>query len=197
MPDCTVVDTRSPLSFASGHIEGSYNIWLDGLAKFAGWILGYEKDILLVTEIQEDIETVWRYIVRLGFDRIRGYLCEGIGDWQNSGMPLEQSGVDTAAHLYEKLKEDKNVFLLDVREKEEYSSGHIPGAVNIYVGELENRLQEVPSDRPVVSMCSAGNRGGLGASILARHGYPGVYNLLGGTDAWKKKRYPITIEPES
>ncbi len=190
MIGCILVDTRSPYSFASGHIPGSYNIWLEGLAKFAGWMLEYGKDILLVTERKEDVETARRYLVRVGFDRIRGYLCEGIEDWQNRGMPLEKSGVDTVSGLYEKLKEKKDMFLLDVREREEYAAGHIPGAVNIYVGELEKRLDEIPSDRPVVSICSVGNRGGLGASILKRHGYLEVYNLLGGMIAWKKKGYP-------
>ncbi len=193
MAQCTVIDARSPYSFASGHIMGSYNIWLNGMATFSGWILDYGKDLLLVTERQEDIEIIRRYLERIGFDRIRGYLCKGIEDWQNCGMALSQSGVDTASGLYEKLKENKNMFLLDVRSKEEYASGHIPGAVNIYVGELENRLQEVPSDRPVVSICSVGRRGGLGASILARHGYSEVYNLLGGMTAWKEKGYPIEI----
>jgi hydroxyacylglutathione hydrolase len=128
--------------------------------------------------------------VRVGFDRIRGYLCEGIEDWQNRGMPLEKSGVETVSGLYEKLKEKNDMFLLDVRDNGEYVAGHIPGAVNIYVGELEKNLDKVPSDRPVVSICAVGLRGGLGASILKRHGYPEVYNLLGGTKAWKEKGYP-------
>jgi hydroxyacylglutathione hydrolase len=188
--DCAIVDTRSPLSFASGHIAGSYNIWLEGLVKFAGWILGYEKDILVVTERLEDVKIVERYLARIGFDKLRGYLCDGIEDWQNRGMPLEQSGVDTAAGLYEKLKEKRDMFLLDVREKDEYASGHIPGAVNIHVGELEGRLQEVPSNLPVVSICSVGHRAGLGVSVLKRHGYDLVFNLLGGTTAWREKGYP-------
>ncbi len=192
--DCAVVDTRSPLSFAGGHIKGSYNIWLDGLANFGGWILEYDKDVLLVTERREDIETARLYLARIGLDRIRGYLCGGFEDWQNRGMALSHSGVDTASGLYEKLKEKKEMFLLDVRRKDEYAAGHIPGAVNIYVGELEDRLQEVPSDRPVVSICSVGHRAGLGASILKRHGYDRVFNLVGGTTAWKEKGYPTEKE---
>lgn len=188
MADCTVVDTRSPLSFAGGHIKGSYNIWLRGLPNFAGWILDYERGILLVTERQEDAGPAKRYLARIGHDKVKGYLCEGIEDWHNRAMPLEQSGVYTVDGLHEKLKREE-LFVLDVREKDEYAEGHIPGAVNIYVGELENRLAEVPSDRSVVSVCSTGNRAGLGASILVRGGFKKVYNLIGGMTAWKVKGY--------
>jgi hydroxyacylglutathione hydrolase len=189
MADCTVVDTRSPLSFAGGHIKGSYNIWLRGLPNFASWILDYERNILLVTERHDDIETAKLYLARVGFDKVRGSLCEGIEDWHNSAMPLEQSGVYTVDGLHENLKREE-LFVLDVREKDEYAEGHIPGAVNIYVGELEKRLGEIPSDRPVVSVCSTGNRAGLGVSILERGDFKKVYNLIGGMTAWKEKGYP-------
>ncbi|HEY9246454.1 MAG TPA: rhodanese-like domain-containing protein [Candidatus Methanoperedens sp.] len=190
MQDCEIIDTRSPLSFAGGNIPGSYNIWLDGLVTFAGWVLGYDKDILLVTERQEDVDTAGIYLMRIGLDRIKGYLCEGIEGWKNRGMALSMSGTETVTGLHEKLEDKKEVFLLDVREKGEYENGHIPGAVNIYVGELESRLSEVPQDRQIVSICSVGNRAELGASILKRHSYDMVSNLSGGTIAWEKKGYP-------
>ncbi|MDO8728083.1 MAG: rhodanese-like domain-containing protein [Candidatus Methanoperedens sp.] len=192
IPHCVIIDTRSPLSFAGGHISGSYNIWMNGLSRFAGWIIEYDKDILLVTEDGENIETARRYLTRIGFDSILGYLCGGIEDWQNSGFPLEQSGIHTTSGLYESLKEKNDVFLLDVRERREYAQGHIPGTVNIYVGDLEKRLEEVPSDMPVVAVCTTGNRSGLGASILKRHGYREVHNLAGGMTAWKEKGFPTT-----
>ncbi len=188
MADCAVVDTRFPLSFASGHITASYNIWLRGLPNFAGWILDYERDILLVTERLEDVGTAIRYLKRVGLDKVKGYLCEGIEDWQNRGMQLEQSGVYTVDSLYEKMKKEE-LFVLDVREEEEYVKGHIQGAVNIYVGELEKRLADIPTDRPVVSVCSTGNRAGLGVSILSRAGFKKVYNLAGGMTAWNEKGY--------
>lgn len=191
MNNCIVLDTRSPQSFASGHITGSYNIWLDGLVNFAGWILDYDKDILLITERQVDTEIVRKNLMRIGFDRIRGYLCEGIRDWQNIGKTLEQSGIETVDNLYK--KEKKDLFLLDVRDKKEFKSGHISQANNIYIGDLENRLKEVPLNRPIISICSIGNRAGIGASILKRHGY-NVFNLLGGMSAWNEKGYPIKKE---
>jgi hydroxyacylglutathione hydrolase len=132
---------------------------------------------------------VKRYLAWVGFDKVKGYLCEGIDDWKNSGMQFEQSGMYTIDGLHGKRK-DEELFVLDVREKEEYAEGHIPGAVNIYVGELEKRLGEVPSDHPVVSVCSTGNRSGLGASILSRGSFKKVYNLIGGMTAWKEKGYP-------
>jgi len=186
MQDRTVVDTRSLLSFGGGHIKGSYNIWLSGLPNFAGWILDPEKDILLVTERQEDVKAAKLYLARIGFDKVRGYLCEGIEDWHNRGMQLEQTGLFTVDDLHEKLKEGE-LFVLDVREKGEYAQSHIPGAVNIYVGELEKRVAEVPSDRSVVCACSTGKRSSLAASILAREGFKSVNNLIGGMTAWKER----------
>ncbi|MGB8215839.1 MAG: rhodanese-like domain-containing protein [Candidatus Methanoperedens sp.] len=193
MPGCTIVDTHSPLGFAGGHLKGSYNIWLHGMATFPGWILDYEKDILLVTERQEDVELARLYLARIGFDKVSGYLCEGIPGWYSLGLPLEKSGVLTAGGFRDKSKEE-DMFVLDVRDKEEYAEGHIPGAVNIYVGELEGRANDVPSNRPVVTVCALGNRAGLGASILKRQGFDRVYNLIGGMRAWKEKGYPVKQE---
>jgi len=66
MPHCVIIDSRSPLSFAGGHIRGSYNIWMNGLSRFAGWIIEYDKDILLVTEGGENVETARRYLTGSG-----------------------------------------------------------------------------------------------------------------------------------
>lgn len=74
-------------------------------------------------------------------------------------------------------------FLLDVREPWEYAAKCIPGAVNIPLGELENRLDDIP-DLPVVVVCEHGVRSVYGAQFLAQAGHPAVYNLLGGTAEW-------------
>lgn len=72
--------------------------------------------------------------------------------------------------------------LIDVREAYEYRQGHIPGARNIPLAELTERLSEVPDN--VVVICASGNRSARAASLLSQQGYAHVANLMGGTQAW-------------
>lgn len=77
----------------------------------------------------------------------------------------------------------EGAFLLDVREPAEVAGGTIPGAVNIPLGDLRDRLGEVPKDRPIVAFCKVGQRGYFAERILAQRGYD-VCNLSGGYTTW-------------
>jgi rhodanese-related sulfurtransferase len=79
--------------------------------------------------------------------------------------------------------------LLDVRTVEEYEEVRIPGALNIPLDELSDRIGEVPSDQPIVMVCRSGVRSIMGAQILRYYGIRDVtiYNLEGGTKAWVSK----------
>jgi rhodanese-related sulfurtransferase len=68
---------------------------------------------------------------------------------------------------------------LDVRTPKEFAEGHIPGAVNVPVDELRQRLAEVPKDRPIIAYCQVGQRGYLATRVLLQAGYD-VRNLSGG-----------------
>lgn len=74
--------------------------------------------------------------------------------------------------------------LVDVRSPDEYARGHLPGAVNIPVQELDRRLAEVgPTDHELVVYCRSGHRSGRAAEILRQHGFTKVHNL-GPMTAW-------------
>ena len=74
--------------------------------------------------------------------------------------------------------------LLDVRSPEEYAGGHLPGAVNIPVQELDRRMAEVgPRDGEVVLYCRSGSRSARATEMLRRHGFSKVHNL-GPMTAW-------------
>jgi phage shock protein E len=74
--------------------------------------------------------------------------------------------------------------LLDVRSREEYARGHLPGALNVPVQELDSRLAEVgPADRDLIVYCRSGHRSTRAAEILRQHGFSKVHNL-GPMTAW-------------
>jgi len=79
--------------------------------------------------------------------------------------------------------------LLDVREPDEWSAGHIPGATHTPLGMLDAR--SVPADRVVVAVCRSGNRSGKAAVQLAECGHD-VRNLAGGMKAWAAEGRPVT-----
>ena len=73
--------------------------------------------------------------------------------------------------------------LLDVREPAEWRAGHAPKARHIPLGQLTDRLTEIPADRPVITVCRSGARSRQAAALLARQGRQ-VHNLTGGMHAW-------------
>ncbi len=81
-------------------------------------------------------------------------------------------------------------YLLDVREPWEYLAGHVPGAQLIPLGELEQRVSEVPRDREVLAICHSGQRSLAAAGYLQQLGYTAISNVDGGTAAWIERGYP-------
>ena len=82
-------------------------------------------------------------------------------------------------------------YLLDVREPWEYLAGHVPGAQLIPLGELEQRVAEVPRNREVLAICHSGQRSLAAAGYLLQLGYNSVSNVDGGTAAWIERGFPV------
>ena len=77
------------------------------------------------------------------------------------------------------LPADERPFLLDVRTEKEFGNGHLPGAVNIPVDELRQRIEELPQDQPIAVGCQVGQRGYIATRILLQQGFDAV-NISGG-----------------
>ena len=85
----------------------------------------------------------------------------------------------------DKLSEyQKDCILLDVREEEEYAQGHIPGAVNIPLSCLHNRIKDLKKDKSVLAICLSGRRAKVAAKILSEQGF-NVKIMTGGMSSWK------------
>lgn len=87
--------------------------------------------------------------------------------------------------------ETTNHVLLDVRTQMEFMRGHVPGAINIPLHELQQRLHEIPHTEPIIVICATGNRSMSGASMLKHAGYEKVFNLQGGTMVWMMNGLPL------
>ena len=186
-----VVDTRPPPSFGAGHVKGSYNLPLQRLG-LGGWVLPYDRPILLLLGDMNHLDHVARNLMRLGYDDLGGYLVPSIVSWYKALMPMERLDLLTVVDLKERLDRGEEWLVLDVRSRGEYLSGHIEGSLSIYVGLLERRLKEVPEGKPVAVVCKSGTRSSFASSILLRAGREGIHNVLGGMDTWKKAGYPVS-----
>lgn len=95
--------------------------------------------------------------------------------------------VDTAAAV----KDDPGVFMLDVREPDEYAAGHIPGVTLIPMGEIPGRMSELPKDKEIIVTCRSGNRSGQVADYLRQQGFTNVHNMTGGILDWEAAGHPV------
>jgi molybdopterin/thiamine biosynthesis adenylyltransferase/rhodanese-related sulfurtransferase len=105
---------------------------------------------------------------------------------------IDEIDVERARELHEG---DQMPLFLDVREREEWDEGHIPGALHIPRGWLESRIEQAAPDRgrPIVAYCASGNRSAFAAKTLEELGYADVVSLAGGINDWKRHGYPLEL----
>jgi sulfur-carrier protein adenylyltransferase/sulfurtransferase len=106
---------------------------------------------------------------------------------------IREIGVERAR---ERLDGDRPPVLVDVRERNEWNQGHIPGAVLIPLAELEDRVGKAAPDRsrPVILYCARGNRSAFAARTLEELGYEDVVSIEDGFNAWAERGYPSELE---
>jgi rhodanese-related sulfurtransferase len=87
----------------------------------------------------------------------------------------------------------KNAIVLDVREPNEYDSGHVLNSKLMPLGKLKERMGELEKfkEQPIVVVCRSGNRSGTACFLLGRQGFNHAYNLAGGMQAWQKNNLPL------
>ena len=149
MKEGLVIDTRSPEAFAGAHIPGSYNIWLEGVPAFGGWVANENTRIFLVVDSPEAMELAVKSLARIGIDSVEGALTSGVETWREQGLPIESIATTSAAETANWMQQGR-VHVLDVRDEYEWNEKHIPGAVHRYVGYLEENLPQLPKDSEIV-----------------------------------------------
>ncbi len=112
---------------------------------------------------------------------------QGIKGWEQEGLPIEAVKDLTVDELAKNLD---NYVVVDVREPYELRSGVVPGAINIPMGQLQGRVNELDKSKPHAIICASGNRSASAASWLSQQGLE-VANVVGGMSLWMGGRHPV------
>ena len=162
-----VVDLRQRRVFASSHLSGSISVELgDPFATYLGWTIPWGTPLTLLGDGPEQVADAQRQLARIGIDHLEAAAtgpASDLADGQISGY-----GVSDFEGLAARWGRGGQV-VLDVRRPDEWSAGHLTGAVHVPFWELERRAGEVPAGEVWVH-CASGFRAAIGASLLDRAG---------------------------
>jgi hydroxyacylglutathione hydrolase len=191
-----IVDTRHANTFTLGFIPGSIFIGLEGrFAEWAGSLLPFDKNIILVTEQGKEQETIVR-LARVGFSKVMGYLQGGFAAWQSSGNPIDMLIDVEADELAMDIPFDANLVIVDVRKETEYGNGHVQQAINIPLDTLIDpaSMANLDDHHNIYVHCAGGYRSVIAASLLKKQGIHNVRNVLGGYKSISELKDKFTIE---
>lgn len=187
--DVIVLDTRPGDQFTAGYVPGSIFIGLEGrFAEWAGSLLPFDKDFLLVTEEGKEKETIVR-LARVGFSRMKGYLDGGFEAWKKAGQPIDMIVNVEADELAMDIPFDDQLVIVDVRRETEFADGHAAGAVNIPLTDLTDpgSMANIQEKDNLYVHCASGYRSVIAASLLKRQGIHNLRNVLGGWNAIREQ----------
>ncbi len=169
-----MVDARPAAAFAAGHLPGSLSNTLRPVfASWLGWLVEPDRPLLFVLDRDQDRADLVRQCLDVGHEHLVGELAGGIDTWRSTGRKVDSIPLVDA--------EAMAGTIIDVRQANEYATGHVPGARNIELGRITTA--DVP-DAPLTVMCGHGERAMTGASLLAARGHGGLSVLDGGPDTW-------------
>jgi hydroxyacylglutathione hydrolase len=187
-----VLDTRGASTFAAGFIPNAINIGIDG--SFAPWvgalIPDLQQPILLVAEQGREEEVVTR-LARVGYDHTIGYLDGGFAAWSGFGKETDHIASISADEFAERFRKGE-ITIIDVRKPDEFAAGHIRGALNIPLDNINDLMDQFPGDGTLYVHCAGGYRSMIAASILKSRGFDDVVNIEGGYGEVVKTAVAVT-----
>lgn len=177
-----IVDTRKATVFTEGFIPGSVFIGLEGrFAEWAGSLLPFDQEILLVTDEGKEKESIVR-LARVGFEKFGGHLAGGFETWKKNDQTVDMIIDVEADELAMDMPFDDQLVIVDVRKVPEYADGHIKEALNIPLDELSDpgSMANLEDNHNIYVHCAGGYRSVIAASLMKRQGIHNLRNVVGG-----------------
>ena len=193
-----LLDVRPSAAFGAAHVPGALNIGLGGqFATWCGTLSEVGAPIVLIADEVAAVDEAVMRLARVGIESVVGYLGGGIHAWVQEGLDTETIAQMPVDELHDRLAEGADLQVVDVRRSVEYAGGHVPGAINLTLAHLEQDISSLNSSRPTAVICASGYRSSAATSILQRHRFSGIYNVVGGTNAWVNAGYAVENSQES
>jgi rhodanese-related sulfurtransferase len=180
-----IVDVRTDMQFAEGHVPGSISIPLQrgGFGTKLAWVAGAAEQVVFVASTEDVGRRAGTLAAAVGLAqavRRGGLLAGGWTAWNAEARPLVKLPRVTVEELGPYLETMPASQVLDVRELAEYESGHIPGSQNLPWHDITGIPAGIDPEQRVVVICASGQRAGTAASLLQRFGATDVVHVGGG-----------------
>lgn len=197
-----IIDVRSSDEFQKEHLLDSQNIPADNFINYSG-NLDKNKSYVIVDNGSGDAGlTLAENLAQKEFKNAY-YLTGGFSAWKNKLNPtvsagdpnsfVDQSKVNylNSGQLKEMMQTESNLYIIDVRKNDAYAQGHLKGAINIFLDDLEKRRREIPLGKKIIIYDSDGLWAFQGAVRLFDMNILNVYALSDGYNAWTQKGFEI------
>lgn len=196
-----IIDVRDANSFNQEHILNSQNIPMTDLANLGS--APKDKTVVLVDFDGSDSANLNKIISSQNGGQNIFFLIGGFSAWRASFGPTitdanpnsfaDQSKVTyiKTDQLKDLMGKESNLLIIDLRKQEDYQTGHIKGAINIFLGDLEKKGKDIPLGKKIILYDRDGLWAFKGAVKLYDMGIFNVSALGDGFDAWKQKGFEI------
>jgi hydroxyacylglutathione hydrolase len=188
-----IVDVRRAREYDTEHIPGSFNVGIDGpFSAWVGWVIERGRPIVLVGGRPDELADAHRQLLRIGYDTVAGALEGGLDAWRETGLAVSDFETAEIEDLAGWVLSAEPMTVLDVRDESEWTHGHVPGAVHLYVPDVAHHAAEIPREAPVAVHCASGYRAGIAASILEQAGFSRIIHVAGPWSDWDRLHLATT-----
>lgn len=191
--DGVVIDVRPADVYGEGHIPNSVNIGLGGqFASWAGTLIPIGARIAITAETQEQVDEAVMRLARIGHETVTSYIL--VPKFEGEKRVVKQVSVEEADTI---VRSNDDLQFVDVRRAAEHAGGHAPKTINLPLDKLAAEFDKLDPTKPTYVICQGGYRSSIGTSILENAGFNQLYNVTGGTAAWKNAGLDIEMSATS
>lgn len=192
LESAALIDVRTDVQFAAGHIPGAISIPTNrgGFGTKVAWVAAGAPQLIFVGRDDSDGRHAATLAAAVGFAEPvahGGVLAGGWSSWAAEGRPLEVLWRLPVDEIGPYVSGEHRVQTVDVRDADEFESGHIPGSLNVPWHDIHGIPEGLDSAQPILVICASGQRAGTAASLLQRYGAHEVIHVVGGgVPTWKR-----------